>query len=175
MPETDLRDLETLFLALNDKTRLRLLGLMKGGPVAVGFLADKLKESQPKISRHLAYMRNAGLVDTTRDGKWVYYEIRYPEDASRRYILETIVDSLSGQARAASQKAAARKPTSSKPRAAAGRAKNIYAETDMNNDIYVETDISEDIAEIVGPIDEEMFYGSERASERQEEMDVFLL
>src|SRR4051812_39099137 len=91
MPDADLRDLETLFLALNDKTRLRLLALMADGPVSVGYLADGLGESQPKISRHLAYMRNAGVVHTERDGKWIYYGIQYPEDMSQRRILEMVV------------------------------------------------------------------------------------
>jgi DNA-binding transcriptional ArsR family regulator len=93
--ETDLREFEKLFLALGDKTRLRLLGLMADGPVAVGYLTEKLQESQPKVSRHLAYMRNAGIVDTRRDGKWIYYEIRYSQNASLRKILQTAVSSMS--------------------------------------------------------------------------------
>ena len=75
-----LTELENLFLALSDKTRLRLLALMADGEVPVGFLADKLGESQPKTSRHLAYLRNAGLVSARRDGKWIYYNIQRPAD-----------------------------------------------------------------------------------------------
>jgi DNA-binding transcriptional ArsR family regulator len=77
--ESTLNELGNLFLALSDKTRLRLLGLMTNGEVSVGFLADSLGESQPKISRHLAYLRSAGLVSTRRDGKWIYYNIQRPE------------------------------------------------------------------------------------------------
>lgn len=91
MKETDFRELERLFLALGDKTRLRLLALMADGEVAVGFLADRLGESQPKVSRHLAYLRNAGVVQTRRDGKWIYYGISYPQDVSLRAILETVI------------------------------------------------------------------------------------
>ena len=91
MIESDFRELEKLFLALGDKTRLRLLALMADGEVAVGFLADRLGESQPKVSRHLAYLRNAGVVYTRRDGKWIYYGISYPQDASLRRVLETVV------------------------------------------------------------------------------------
>jgi DNA-binding transcriptional ArsR family regulator len=92
--ETDYLDLEMLFLALGDKTRLKLLALMADGPVAVGFLADRLGESQPKVSRHLAYLRNAGVVSPRRDGKWIYYGIRRFDDPALRRILETIVGSM---------------------------------------------------------------------------------
>lgn len=94
MDETTFAQLETMFLALGDKTRLRLLALMADGPVAVGFLADRLRESQPKVSRHLAYLRNAGMVTTSRDGKWVYYGIRYPRNANQRRILESLISSI---------------------------------------------------------------------------------
>src|SRR3982750_2725891 len=92
--QTNISDLELLFLALNDKTRLRLLGLMADGEVSVGYLADSLNESQPKVSRHLAYMRNAGIVNTRRDGKWIYYGIEYPRDASLRAIMEMVIRSM---------------------------------------------------------------------------------
>ena len=94
MQESTFAQLETMFLALGDKTRLRLLALMADGPVAVGFLADRLKESQPKVSRHLAYLRNAGMVTTARDGKWVYYGIKYSRDAAQRRILEGVISSI---------------------------------------------------------------------------------
>lgn len=94
MQTTTFTRLETMFLALGDKTRLRLLALMADGPVAVGFLADRLKESQPKVSRHLAYLRNAGMVTTSRDGKWVYYGIRYPNDLTQRRILDVLISSI---------------------------------------------------------------------------------
>jgi DNA-binding transcriptional ArsR family regulator len=94
MIESDFVDLEKLFLALGDKTRLRLLALMADGEVSVGFLAERLDESQPKVSRHLAYLRNAGVVYTRRDGKWIYYGISYPRDTSLRGILETVVQSV---------------------------------------------------------------------------------
>jgi DNA-binding transcriptional ArsR family regulator len=75
MHESALVELERLFLALSDKTRMQLLALMAGGEVTVGYLADSLNQSQPKISRHLAYLRNMGIVSTRRDGKWIYYGI----------------------------------------------------------------------------------------------------
>ena len=86
--------LEKLFLALSDKTRLRLLALMVDGEVSVGYLADTLGESQPKISRHLAYLRSAELVSTRRDGKWVYYGIDSQNDAAVARVLEATLRSI---------------------------------------------------------------------------------
>lgn len=83
--------LENLFLSLSDKTRLRLLCLMADEEVSVNYLADTLGESQPKISRHLAYLRNAGLVDTRRDGRWIYYAIAMPDDAVAAGVLRMAV------------------------------------------------------------------------------------
>ena len=94
MQESTLTELENLFLALSDKTRLRLLALMAEGEVSVGFLADSLGESQPKTSRHLAYLRNAGLVSARRDGKWIYYNIERPADPAVARILSVTIDSI---------------------------------------------------------------------------------
>lgn len=88
MDHSTVEKFETLFLALADKTRLRLLALMAGGEVPVGFLADQLGESQPKISRHLAYLRSAGLVSTRRDGKRIYYDIDARMDESVNVVLD---------------------------------------------------------------------------------------
>lgn len=83
--------LENLFLSLSDKTRLRLLSLMADEEVSVGYLAESLGESQPKISRHLAYLRNAGLVATRRDGRWIYYAIDTPHDPVAASVLEAAI------------------------------------------------------------------------------------
>jgi ArsR family transcriptional regulator len=68
-------DLAQFFAALADPTRLRLLNLMNGREVCVCYFVEILKQSQPKISRHLAYLRKAGLVDARREGKWMHYKI----------------------------------------------------------------------------------------------------
>src|ERR1051325_3842168 len=62
-------DLELLFRALADRTRLRLINLMGDNEVCVCFFVEALKMSQPKISRHLAYLRRAGIVGGRREGK----------------------------------------------------------------------------------------------------------
>jgi ArsR family transcriptional regulator, arsenate/arsenite/antimonite-responsive transcriptional repressor len=74
-------DLQLLFRALADRTRLRLLNLMGEDEVCVCFLVEALKLSQPKISRHLAYLRRAGIVVARRDGKWMHYRLGLPSDA----------------------------------------------------------------------------------------------
>jgi DNA-binding transcriptional ArsR family regulator len=124
MPESTLIDLEKLFLALSDKTRLRLLALMAGGEVSVGYLADKLGESQPKISRHLAYLRSAGLVWTRRDGKWVYYGIALHDDALVANVLVATLNAVSGNDRG---------PIHSPANIASGPETDIYAEAYVDN------------------------------------------
>jgi ArsR family transcriptional regulator len=73
--------MELLFKALADRTRLRLLNLMGAGEVCVCFFVETLGTNQPKISRHLAYLRRAGVVAARREGKWMHYSITTPEDA----------------------------------------------------------------------------------------------
>jgi ArsR family transcriptional regulator len=68
-------ELERLFQALGDATRLRILGLLLTGEVCVCDIHETLKIPQPKASRHLAYLRRAGLVDTRREGLWIHYRL----------------------------------------------------------------------------------------------------
>jgi ArsR family transcriptional regulator len=74
-------DMEQLFKALADRTRLRLLNLIGGDEVCVCFFVEVLGTNQPKISRHLAYLRRAGVVEARREGKWMHYRIAEPADA----------------------------------------------------------------------------------------------
>ena len=71
-------NIELLFKALGDQTRLRLIKLLADDEVCVCSCVDVLKTHQSKISRHLAYLRRAGLVSARRDGKWVYYRLVDP-------------------------------------------------------------------------------------------------
>jgi ArsR family transcriptional regulator len=81
-------------MALADKTRLKILSLLKDGEVCVNDFTEAIKVSQPKISRHLAYLRSSGLVKTRRDGKWVYYSIDPELQSSAKNILTCILDTL---------------------------------------------------------------------------------
>jgi Predicted transcriptional regulators len=94
MDTNALANMETLYMALADKTRLRLLNLMRRDEVCVCFFTEVLGDSQPKISRHLAYLRNAGLVEARRDGKWMHYGIVWPKDAGELKVLTAALDWL---------------------------------------------------------------------------------
>lgn len=72
--------IELFFKALADRTRLRLLNLIGEDEVCVCFFVAVLNTNQPKISRHLAYLRKAGVVSARRDGKWIHYRIVEPDD-----------------------------------------------------------------------------------------------
>jgi ArsR family transcriptional regulator, arsenate/arsenite/antimonite-responsive transcriptional repressor len=89
-------DLTPLFAALSDRTRLRLLNLMSGREVCVCYFVEILKQGQPKISRHLAYLRRAGVVSARREGKWMHYSIERPTDAGAAAILDATLASFSG-------------------------------------------------------------------------------
>ncbi len=71
-------DLERFFQALGDRTRLRLLNLMGDQEICVCYLVEILGAPQPKISRHLAYLRRAGVVAARREGKWMHYRVVMP-------------------------------------------------------------------------------------------------
>ena len=68
-------EMETLFKALADATRLRILGLLLAGEVCVCDIHESLKIPQSKASRHLAYLRRTGLVETRREGLWIHYRL----------------------------------------------------------------------------------------------------
>ena len=91
--------MQTFFIALADRTRRRILNLIREQEICVCFFSEVLDTSQPKISRHLAYLRNAELVTARRDGKWMYYRIVQPEDFHARQILQDTLDWLASQER----------------------------------------------------------------------------
>jgi len=87
-------DFVRLFAALADPTRLRLLNLMDSREVCVCYFVEILNQGQPKISRHLAYLRRAGIVEARREGKWMHYRIERPDDAGAVAVLEVTLASL---------------------------------------------------------------------------------
>src|SRR5580692_2118157 len=87
-------DLVQLFAALADPTRLRLLNLMNGREVCVCYFVEVLNQGQPKISRHLAYLRRAGIVEARREGKWMHYRIERPHDTRAASILDATLKSF---------------------------------------------------------------------------------
>lgn len=89
-------DKEVFFRALADRTRLRLLNLMRTDEVCVCFFVEVLKTNQPKISRHLAYLRRAGIVGVRREGQWMHYRIVQPTDAGAARLLKEVLAWLAG-------------------------------------------------------------------------------
>ncbi len=82
---------ERLLAALSDRTRLRLLNLMGRDEICVCFFVEVLQTHQPKISRHLAYLRKAGIVSVRREGKWAHYKIVEPADARAAQVLKDVL------------------------------------------------------------------------------------
>lgn len=96
MPKTSTGfSLDLLFRALADPTRLRLLNLIGDQEICVCYLVEILRMSQPKISRHLAYLRKAGIVAARREGKWMHYRIATPSDEVAARILRETMKHLS--------------------------------------------------------------------------------
>jgi ArsR family transcriptional regulator len=87
-------DVERFFQALGDKTRLRLLNLMGDQEVCVCYFVEILGGPQPKVSRHLAYLRGAGIVSARREGKWMHYRIVVPPHNGAAQILKQTLDWL---------------------------------------------------------------------------------
>src|SRR6201994_1987134 len=91
-------NVERFFQALGDQTRLRLLNLLGEQEVCVCYFVEILDSPQPKISRHLAYLRRAGIVSARREGKWMHYRITMPRHAGAAGVLRQTLASLRADA-----------------------------------------------------------------------------
>ena len=98
-----------LFKALADTTRLRLINLIGEDEVCVCFFVEVLKINQPKISRHLAYLRRAGVVSARRDGKWMHYRLIEPPDPHAATIFREVRAALAEESAMKSDRARLRK------------------------------------------------------------------
>ena len=83
-------DMELFFRALADRTRLRLLNLLGADEVCVCFFVEILGAGQPKVSRHLAYLRRAGIVAARREGTWMHYHVVEPSHDDAARVLEDV-------------------------------------------------------------------------------------
>ena len=81
---------DRIFRAFSDRTRLRILSLLKQGELCVGDLVEILKLPQPKVSRHLAYLRKAGLVQTREAGLWNFYSLASARTPFHRKMIECL-------------------------------------------------------------------------------------
>ena len=95
-------ELEDIYKALADKTRLRILALLGNNEVCVCHIHDSLGLPQPTVSRHLAYLRKSGLVAARRDGVWMHYQVARSLSPVARAIVGAAVDALQ-QVRATNQ------------------------------------------------------------------------
>jgi len=92
--DKQLRALETLFKALADDTRLRILALLQAGEICVCDIHGSLALPQPAVSRHLAYLRKAGLVLGRKDGLWVHYRLAPLPDPVMQTVVEAVNHAL---------------------------------------------------------------------------------
>ena len=79
-----------MFRAFSDRTRLRILNMLRGGELCVCDIVDVLGVPQPKVSRHLAYLRKAGLVSARKDGLWAYYRLTAAKSPFHQKLLECL-------------------------------------------------------------------------------------
>ena len=82
---------DLLFRAFSDRTRLRILHLLLGGETCVGDIVESLQVPQPKVSRHLAYLRKASLVTVRKEGLWCYYSLASPRTEFHRKLLDCAI------------------------------------------------------------------------------------
>ena len=92
-------DLNLFFAALADDTRRRLLNLIGENEVCVCYLVEVVGTNQPKISRHLAVLKNAGLVSVRRDWKWSHYRITKPENETAARLFSEVLELLKNDPR----------------------------------------------------------------------------
>ena len=90
----ELQAVDRVFKALADPTRVRILGLLAAGEICVCHIHESLRLPQPLVSRHLAYLRRSGLVETRKAGLWVYYRIAPGGDSLTRTLLDVVYHCL---------------------------------------------------------------------------------
>lgn len=90
----DVGSFSRLFKALGDETRLRIVALLSHGELCVCHLEAALRLSQPNVSRHLAILRAASVVEHRREGSWVYYRLAAQDDLDCERQLSTLMRSF---------------------------------------------------------------------------------
>jgi ArsR family transcriptional regulator len=95
--DLDIRPLTRVFRALGDETRLRIVALLAHGELCVCHVERALGLTQPNASRQLGILKSAGVVDSRRDGTWVYYRIAEQEHEAVQRVLTLLTDSLATQ------------------------------------------------------------------------------
>ena len=87
-----MKEVTRLFKAFSDETRLRILRLLLKGELCICELMEVLQLPQSNVSRHMAYLKNAGLVDDRREAVWVYYALTEPKNKVHACQLECLAE-----------------------------------------------------------------------------------
>jgi ArsR family transcriptional regulator len=95
--ELDVRPLTRLFRALGDETRLRIVALLSHGELCVCHIETALDLNQSTASRHLGILKSAGVVDSRRDGTWVYYAITEQDHATVARALDVLTGAFGAE------------------------------------------------------------------------------
>ena len=81
-------DIDLMFRAFCDRTRLRILSLLRDGELCVNDMVDVLQVLQPRVSRHLGHLRKAGLVIARKSGLWIHYSLAPAKSEFHRRLLD---------------------------------------------------------------------------------------
>jgi len=100
-------DLDALFAAFADPTRLRILNVLAAGELCVCDVVELLALAQPTVSRHLAHLRRAGLVEATREWKFAHYRLAEPANTVHRNLIACVRGCFVGVASLDAERAAA--------------------------------------------------------------------
>ena len=92
-----MKELEQYFKALADRNRLRILNLLLHGELCVCDIQFVLEASQPNVSRHLAYLKNSGLVLDRRDGFRIFYRLAEPKQGLKKKVFEFLQDTYKSE------------------------------------------------------------------------------
>lgn len=88
-----MNELLSVFKALSDETRIRILKLLERGELCVCEIVAAFGVGQPKVSFHLAALKGAGLVKDRKDGKWMYYRID-DSDLFKRFLIMSVIERI---------------------------------------------------------------------------------
>jgi ArsR family transcriptional regulator len=83
----------TIFKALSEETRLRILKLLENGELCVCDITDALNMTQPNISFHLGMLKEAGLINDKKEGRWMYYSLN-ASDVFVRFLLLSVLEKI---------------------------------------------------------------------------------
>lgn len=90
-----MEELTCIFKALSDETRLRILKLLQGGGLCVCDIFSSLNMVQPKVSFHLAVLKEAGLIKDAKAGRWIHYRLD-ESDLFKRFLLLSVLERIQG-------------------------------------------------------------------------------